>query len=89
MVIGAWPDDAYPLADSLWLVRSGLDRSRFYHRLKKELPAGAALLVAPLTDEPSLWPKFRGMTAGALAWLRSGIQARTSRRGPKFKASPE
>jgi hypothetical protein len=36
------------------------------------LPAGSALLVARLADEPDCWPKFKGMEEGALAWLRSG-----------------
>ncbi|MEN3975945.1 hypothetical protein [Emcibacter sp. SYSU 3D8] len=72
----AWAGDAHPLADHLWLVRSSLTRSRLYHATKRQLPAGAALLVAPLDDRPEGWPKFKGMTAGALAWLRrSGRRA--------------
>ena len=67
-----WDGDARPLSDMLWLVRSDLSRSRLYHRIKDQLPAGSALLVAPLTDEPDGWPKFKGMDEGALAWLRSG-----------------
>ena len=66
------PGDAHPLAAGLWLVRSGLTRSRLYHRVKRQLPAGTALLCAPLADEPGGWPKFKGMDAGALAWLREG-----------------
>jgi hypothetical protein len=56
----------------LWLVRSGLTRSRLYHRVKRQLPEGTALLCAPLGDEPGGWPKFKGMDAGALRWLREG-----------------
>lgn len=62
--------DGHPLAGGLWLVRSGLTRSRLYHRIKWQLPAGAALLLAPLADTREGWPKFKGMEAGALAWLR-------------------
>ena len=62
--------DARPLAAGLWLVRSGLTRSRLYHRIKRQLPEGTALLCAPLGDTPEGQPKFKGMEAGALAWLR-------------------
>lgn len=62
--------DAHPLAEALWLVRSGLTRSKLYHRIKWQLPEGAALLVAPLADNREGWPKFKGMAPGALAWLR-------------------
>ncbi|MBX7460612.1 hypothetical protein [Qipengyuania huizhouensis] len=61
--------DGHPLAEGLWLVRSALTRSRLYHRIKWQLPEGTALLCAPLADEPDKWPKFKGMEAGALAWL--------------------
>ena len=64
--------DARPLAEGLWLARSGLSRSKLYHRIKRQLPEGAALLVAPLADSREGWPKFKGMEAGALAWLRGG-----------------
>ena len=63
--------DAHPLAPGLWLVRSELTRSKLYHRIKWQLPEGAALLCAPLADDPEGWPKFKGLEAGALAWLRS------------------
>ena len=56
--------DGHPLADGLWLVRSPLRRSKLYH--------DAALACAPLADDPDGWPKFKGMAAGALAWLRGG-----------------
>ena len=62
--------DAHPLAPGLWLVRSGLTRSKLYHRIKWQLPQGAALLCAPLADEPDGWPKFKGLEEGALRWLR-------------------
>lgn len=62
--------DGHPLADGLWLVRSALTRSKLYHRIKWQLPDGTALLCAPLGDDPDGWPKFKGMDAGALAWLR-------------------
>ncbi|MEH6664480.1 MAG: hypothetical protein V7678_06485 [Brevundimonas sp.] len=55
------------LADGLYLVVSALTRSRLYHRIKRQLPSDAALLVAPLADAP----KFRGMAPGALAFTRS------------------
>ncbi|MEC9067729.1 MAG: hypothetical protein VX569_10670 [Pseudomonadota bacterium] len=64
--------DGHPLADGLWLVRSALDRSRLYHRIKWQLPEGAALLLAPLADRRDGWPKFKGLAPGALAWLRAG-----------------
>jgi hypothetical protein len=64
--------DAHPLAQGLWLVRSRLTRSQLYHRIKRQLPAGAALICAPLADDPAGWPKFRVLEAGALKWLREG-----------------
>ncbi|MBA4000085.1 hypothetical protein [Brevundimonas sp.] len=54
------------LADGLYIVVSALTRSRLYHRIKREAPPGAALLVAPLADAP----KFKGMSRGALAFTR-------------------
>lgn len=64
--------DGHPLADGLWLVRSELTRSKLYHRIKWQLPGGTALLCAPLADDPEGWPKFKGLEAGALKWLRGG-----------------
>ena len=64
--------DGHPLSDGLWLVRSPLSRSKLYHRIKWQLPGDAALACAPLADDPDGWPKFKGMAAGALAWLRGG-----------------
>lgn len=64
--------DGHPLAEGLWLVRSALTRSELYHRIKWQLPDCTPLACAPLTDEPGNWPKFKGMEAGALAWLKGG-----------------
>src|SRR5690606_9465887 len=44
--------DGHPLAETLWLVRSGLTRSRRYHPSQRQLPAGTALLVAPPAHTP-------------------------------------
>lgn len=59
-------DEAVRLAPGLWLAHSEETRSGIYHRVKRLLPAGTPLLVAPLADHP----KFKGMAPGALAWLR-------------------
>lgn len=64
--------DGHPLADGLWLVRSGLTRSQLYHRIKWQLPDDAALLCAPLSDDRDGWPKFKRLESGALKWLRGG-----------------
>lgn len=66
-----WDGDAFPMSETLWLVRTPLDRSRLYHSIKKQLPPGAALLVAPLTDSPGGWPKFKALAPGSLSWLKS------------------
>ena len=58
--------EAFELQPGLILVESGLTRSKLYHRVKWALPAGMALLVAPLAEAP----KFKGMAGGALAWTR-------------------
>ena len=55
------------LADGLYLVASALNRSRLYHRIKRQLPPDTAFLVAPLADAP----KFKGMSRGALAFTRT------------------
>lgn len=67
-----WHGDAHPLEDGLWLIRSDLTRSKLYHRIKWQLPEDTALLLAPLSDEREGWPKFKGLAAGALKWLRAG-----------------
>ncbi len=64
--------DAHVLANDLWLIRSDLTRSKLYHRIKWQLPADTPILLAPLDDNREGWPKFKGMEAGALKWLRSG-----------------
>lgn len=58
--------DGYRIGDDLFLISSELTRSRLYHRIKWQLEEGSPLLVAPLSDAP----KFKGMKAGALKWLR-------------------
>lgn len=59
--------DRFVLRPGLILVDSALSRSKLYHQVKWALPAGSALLVAPLVEAP----KFKAMEAGALAWLRA------------------
>ena len=59
--------DRFELRPGLILVDSALTRSKLYHRIKWALPAGSALLVAPLAEAP----KFKAMSEGALAWLRA------------------
>ena len=56
------------LDDGVWLVRSGLSRSKVYQSFKRAARP-ARLLVAPLADDP----KFKGMREGALKALRSGL----------------
>ena len=59
--------DRFELGPSLMLVDSPLDLSPLYHRIKSALPAGIALLIAPLAGAP----KFKRMEAGALSWIRA------------------
>ena len=59
--------DGRQFAPGVYCILSELSRSKLYHRIKWQLPEGAGLLVAPLSDAP----KFKGMDDGALAWLRS------------------
>lgn len=67
-VVGAGlADDAQQLTERLLLVASDLTRSRLYHGLKRLQPARAPLLVAELAEPP----KFKHMTRGSHAWLRS------------------
>jgi hypothetical protein len=56
----------HPLEPGLFMVRSERTLSRLYHAVKRQLPGGTALLVAPLAGPP----KFKGMAPGALRWLR-------------------
>ncbi|WP_265564208.1 hypothetical protein [Sphingomicrobium arenosum] len=65
-------DDAHPLSETLWLVRSARDRSRLFHDLRDQFARGLPLMVAPLEDCPEGWPKFKHLAPGALAWLRAG-----------------
>lgn len=57
---------AVRLAETLFLVRSAQTRSELYHAVKRRSAPGQ-LLVAPLDGDP----KFKGMAAGALKWLRA------------------
>ena len=59
-------DQYFPLQPDLYLIETGLTRSKLYHRIKWQLPDGTPLLVAPLADDP----KFKGMADGALKWVR-------------------
>ena len=59
--------DGHALTDGLYLSKSDLSRSELYHRIKWQLRPDTPLLVAPLADHP----KFKGMTPGALKWLRN------------------
>ncbi len=61
---GPWLD-VFALRDGLVLIDSVESRSEVYHAVKRRIPDGAALVVAPLADDP----KFKGMAAGARAWL--------------------
>lgn len=63
---GPW-EDAVALRPGLLLLDSEATRSVVYHALKHHLPAGTALLVAPLADAP----KMKGMAAGSTTWLRT------------------
>lgn len=66
---GADPDpgaEMLRLAPELYLAGSGKTRSQLYHAIKRRC-SPERLLVAPLADDP----KFKGMEAGALAWLRA------------------
>ena len=59
--------DIVTLADGLYLVRTDQTRSQLYHAVKRRL-APERLLVARADGHP----KFKGMEAGALKWLRAG-----------------
>lgn len=63
-VEGPW-EDVVVLRPGLLLLASTASRSVVYHALKHDLPAGTALLVAPLADGP----KMKGMAPGTTAWL--------------------
>ena len=57
--------DALCLRDDLYIVYSSMTRSEVYHAVR-DLTAPQALMAAPLAGHP----KFRGMPAGALKWLK-------------------
>ncbi|SDB06832.1 hypothetical protein [Bauldia litoralis] len=59
--------DVAVLADGLFLVRTDQTQSQLYHAVKRRL-APKRLLVARADGHP----KFKGMEAGALKWLRAG-----------------
>lgn len=59
--------DATLLSDTAMLVRTGETQSRLYHFVKRRL-SPERLFVGRLADHP----KFKGMKAGALKWLRAG-----------------
>jgi hypothetical protein len=63
---GPGPEAVFELAPGLHLVRSAATRSQLYHRVKRGLPDGSALLVGALEDAP----KFKGLATGADAFLR-------------------
>jgi hypothetical protein len=64
-VAGPWRE-LQALRPGLVFVDSDQTRSVVYHALKDHLPEGTPLLVAEL-HEP---PKFKGMAAGSLRWIR-------------------
>jgi hypothetical protein len=65
---GPWRE-LFPLRPGLLFVDSDQSRSTVYHAVKDQLPAGSPLLVAQLHEVP----KFKGMAAGTLAWLRARL----------------
>jgi hypothetical protein len=65
---GPWRE-AVTLRPGLLLIDSDQSRSTVYHAVKDQLPAGSPLLVAQLHEVP----KFKGMAAGTLAWLRARL----------------
>lgn len=67
-VLGDLKIDAewWTLREGLVLLHTDGDRSGVYHAVKRVLPEGSPLLVAPLADAP----KFKLMAEGSLAWIR-------------------
>lgn len=59
--------DAVTLAEGLYLVRTDQTQSQLYHAVKGRTRP-ERLLVARADGHP----KFKGMEAGALKWLRAG-----------------
>jgi predicted DNA-binding transcriptional regulator AlpA len=57
------------LSPSMAIAVTGLSRSMVYHRVKRQLPDDAPLLVAPLADAP----KFKGLAEGTTKWVRQNL----------------
>lgn len=58
--------DVKQLAPGLFLVVTTLTQSRLYHAIKRQARANS-LLVGKLASAP----KFKGMSEGALKWIRA------------------
>lgn len=63
----AFGDTCFRLKRGLYLLEAARTRSHVYHAIKRKLSPDAALLVAPLANDP----KFKKMSDGALKWVRS------------------
>ena len=59
--------ELFELQTDLLLICSELSQSKIYHALKSHMPPDSALFVGELVQ----LPKFRGMHAGALKWVRA------------------
>jgi hypothetical protein len=59
-------DDLTHLWPGLALVEAEASQSRVYHDAKWSLPDGCAVVVAKLEHQP----KFKGVSKGALKWVR-------------------
>lgn len=68
--------DMVRLGEGAYLCTTTRNRSRLYHALKRQYQP-TRLLVAPLADAP----KFKGMEAGVLSWLREHGHAARPRLG--------
>lgn len=56
----------FGLSTGLCLIESHRSQSKLYHAIKWQLPDHTPLIVAALAERP----KFKGMAAGALKWVR-------------------
>jgi hypothetical protein len=65
---GPWVS-MHRVADDVVLIETSASLSRVYHELKWSLPAGGALLVAPLTTRP----KLARVATGTLTWIRTRL----------------
>lgn len=54
------------LAQGLFLARTTQTQSQLYHRTKRQLPEGAALLVVRAAEIP----KFKSLAPGSTRWAR-------------------